>query len=989
MLDKSIGPSSSAPSVLRSADPRATGADPHDVVIRSSSVYLGEAISVSSSGQTVTKSVASTMIVTDRNIEDDLVSVETNRLTPGGLTDTHFGSGQIIDSKFTGVIPVSYGGTGLSTYNPDSLIIGNGPNEMATVDPVAFDPADGRLTIHATSIRFVDPDNSGDYFDLGMSDGVPIISNSTNTLASALTQESVGIAPAVSMLAVDSITDSNAVLAYDVVDEDVDQRSLYLSWYLKSRDYPRDPEEIIAGTDSVSHKAVDITGGGRSGTTLIDTLGPITEYVIRSVADDYRGNVSVSKSLQFQTTEFVEPGIVTVSDLVVESEALYFTASNSPDTSAMVAVAGTFVKPNAYAAINLWDALLTTGFNGLFVANISANAASNVNVGLTQYRDVADLSAAPQTIHENAMYYPFYLLVDAESNASLCNLSPIFNEVSVFWVQEPHFVAPYHLDSVTFAWESSNLPGLDLLSYLGSGPVSAETVLVEGIQLASLSNDGTPFSYLSGTGSPLEHTEEYTLSTVIQQGEGLCNLRHATGRTLDNVAPVFTRFDVSYSSSNPQVHYSAFDKSGITGVPFVVRTAPMADPEPSDVLDATDAIILAESNDTRVFDHIPSHCNAYIYATIQDRASEFGAATDLLADVRSAVQNVPAPLGNPVFYQDDDTHFVIAALNVVDNIPVQADAAVHAFLVLFPEGSVPATVPDLSNLVDPLFSPPEESVADTDAPAWIVPPFFNSNFHADGVEVAWHGWDSSGIETILTYVGSSLVTYDTLALHGEQHSGASNTGLKLSTNNETSGPIAHTSEYTVSVVAVDFSGLHNDVAWFAAKSLDNVAPTMDTFTVAYSGPDADISWAASDASGIAGVHLAQTSEPWNPTPQQVVDNADFVGPASGTTVLSGSPSWCNTYVFGAAEDKASEYGQPDNLLSAVSSFVLNAPSYVNATAFAQTSSKYEVTSTAFDVEADAGVTVYYTVFPHGSEPSTPDSHRTAVLGDTSSSVIHQ
>lgn len=986
MLDKSIGPSSSAPSLLRSSDPRTTGVDPGDVVIRSSTVNIGDSISASIEGQTVSKAVAATMNVTNCNVEDELFSVETNRLTPGGLTDVNFVGGQIIDSKFEGVLPVSYGGTGLSNYDSNVLIIGNGSNEMATVTAMNFDPSTGQLTMDATSIRFVDPDNPDEYIVLGMSNGVPVISNSTDTLSSTVTDVSLGIAPAVSILSVDNITDSNAILTYDVVDDDADQRSLYLSWYLKSQDYPRDPEEIIAGTGSVSYKEVDITSSG-SGSTLIDTLGPITEYVLRGVADDSRGNVSIAKSVEFRTTEFVKPNIVSASNLSVESHALYFTVSNSPDTSPMVAVAGTFVNSNTYTAIDLWDSLLVTGFDGLFVTNIPANTPSNIDVVLTEYRDITDLSLAPKSIQENATYYPFYLLVDAESNASLCNLSPIFNEVSTFWVTEPYFVGPYETDTVTFAWDSSNLPGLELFAYLGSGPVSTETVLAESFQFASLSNSGTTFSNLTNGGSPLVHTEEYVLSTVIQQGEGLCNLRHATGRTLDNVAPVFTHFEVTYSSSNPQVQYAAFDKSGITGVPFVVRTTPMFDPAPSNVLAAPDVIVLSESNDTHVFDHIPSHCNAYVYATIEDRATEYGASNNLLADVSTAVQNIPVALGNTNFYQENDTYFVVAALNLIDNIPVQADASVQGFLVLFPDGSVPATVPALSNLVDPVFSPPRESVVDSNAPVWLVEPFFNSNFHSDGVEIAWYAQDSAGIEKVFTYVGSAPVSYETLVLQGEQYSGASNSGLKLSTNNDTASPITHTSDYIVSVVAVDFSGLCNDVVSFDARSLDTAVPTLDTFTVAYSGCNADITWSASDLSGITAVHLAETSEFWNPTPQDVVDNADFVGGPSGNTVLSATPSWCNTYVFGTAEDKATQYGQPQNLLSTVSSFVLNAPSNVDVNAFSQTVDLYEVTATAFDVEADAGVTVYYTLFPEGSEPLDPESHSNTVFGNTSTSVV--
>ena len=649
MFDHSVGPSAAAPSVVLSRTAPTTGVSPGDVVVKGNVVRIAQCVSVSSTSNAIARVVVDTMMIGGCNVQEELVEVETNRLAPSGIGDANFVVGGLSESKITGEFPVSLGGTGKASFASDGLLVGTGGSTIEGTPTLSFDPDTNKLTLGSGAFRF--EDGSGDHFDLHLATGAPRISSSAGTLQVANLAGPGGIAPSVQGLVVDNETDSNAELHYEVNDEDSDQRSLYIAWYDKATDYPRDAEEIIAGTDAISFKALDVASFS-TGTTIMDSLSPISDYVVRCVADDSRGNVSLPRFLDFRTTEFGAPTIVLVTGLSVGTGGIAFSASNEPDTSDLVAYAGAFLSANALSASDLLDDLTTNGLDGIFTSGVPANTDSNVSVVLTHYRDATNASVP---IEENKTYYPFYLIVDAEANASLCNLEPIFYGNAPVWDVFPQQKSGvFHESQISVEWSASDPSGIaHVYTYVGTQVVSFETLETDGEQHAESTVSGKALLNDNEAGQPIEHTSDYIVTVAAVDSSGLCNIASFDAKTLDNSNPSFTQFDVSSFGTNAMVQWVATDRSGIHEVYLAEKSEAWA-PTPSDV--KSEGVAQGAQASFSILSGTPSWCNTHIFGVAEDNATQYGAANNLLSPVQSHTIFAPAFGTDPAFAQASEPY---------------------------------------------------------------------------------------------------------------------------------------------------------------------------------------------------------------------------------------------------------------------------------------------------------------------------------------------
>ena len=694
MFDHSVGPSSAAPSVRLSESKLAPEARAGDVVFAGAEVTVAGCVTVSAASNHIKRVVAPAMFVGQCNVEHELVLAETDRLTTAGLTDNNFAVGGVSDSKVSGVFPVDLGGTGASSFAGLGILTGTGVGTpLAPTTDLVVDPATLTLAITDGGIRFVDPTDPAINFVLTMANGTPSVSSADGGLSNSnVALARGGVAPSVASLTVTASTDSNADLAYTVRDDDGDQRSLHVAWYDKASDRPRDPEEIASGAGAISNISLDIAGAP-TGTVLLGSLAPISEYVVRCFADDTRGNVSLPKHLDFRTTEFGAPKIALVSALAVGSAGISFSASNEPDTSRLVAYAGAFLVANARTAADLYSELVSAGFGGLFVANVPANTDSNVSVLVDHYRDANDLATAPSPVVENETYYPFYLIVDAESNASLCNLPAIFYGNVPTWNVLPHQTTFYNNNKIEVAWRATDPSGIrGVYTYVGPSPVTYETLVHDGEFHLESSVSAKQLTSNNHGGTNLDHTTAYVVTVAAVDTSGLCNVAYINdARTLDDVAPVFDSFAVvPDGSSNAQVSWTVSDRAGVSNVYLVERKDPWVPPPTSEEVKALHGTAVAIASGTALLDQTPSWCNTFVFAVAEDKATDFGATANLLSFVSNGELRAPSSINAPAFSQSNQA---LAEYKVASaKFDVQLDdslttTSARVYLTLLPPGS--------------------------------------------------------------------------------------------------------------------------------------------------------------------------------------------------------------------------------------------------------------------------------------------------------------
>lgn len=709
MFDHTVGPSTAAPSDSKMVN----GLAADGVLIKGGKIDIVEGMQLSADSNQIRKAVVQVMKVGGCNVETEIILAETDRLTENSIGNSKFADAGITDEKFLGLFPVSLGGTRVNALGP-GLVVGQNttPEKLGSASSIQFDLNSSDLTATSSIVRFLVDSNDASlgHFDLVLDSGFPKVESSTGFPFVADLSGPAGIAPAVHTISVSGATDSNAILNYDVVDQDSDQKFLYVTWYYKLSDYPRDAEEIMTGTDAIGSNAVDISGPGSATSNIIlENLSPISDYVVRCVAEDARGNVSIPKSLDFRTTEFGAPEIVEVAGvgvgLVGLIRGIRFTASNNPDTSDIFAYAGAFLSQNALSAADLFDALVLHGTDGIFVSNIPANTASNVSVVVTKYRD--NITSAAQPISENKTYYPFYLIVDSESNASLCNLDSIYYGNAPTWVTEPKQTTNFRNNKIEVSWQAQDPDsGIQtVLSHVGLGPqpLSYEDLVALVANNETESNPGTVTEKQIPTGSNLEHTTEYVVTVAAVDNSGLCNIKSFSAKTLDDVDPEFSAFSIASSGSNALVSWTAYDKSGISNVYLVEKSESWTSVTAQDIKDDNETFTSTFSTSNTILKGVPSWCNTYVFAVAEDKATDFGAANNLLSPISQGDISVPTFSNIPVnWFTQKSSSYEVEASNfyvITDSNPVASTATVY--FTLFTESQVnPVLTPEAhSNFV--------------------------------------------------------------------------------------------------------------------------------------------------------------------------------------------------------------------------------------------------------------------------------------------------
>ena len=96
---------------------------------------------------------------------------------------------------------------------------------------------------------------------------------------------------------------------------------------------------------------------------------------------------------------------------------------------------------------------------------------------------------------------------------------------------------------------------------------------------------------------------------------------------------------------------------------------------------------------------VPSHCNTYVYAQVQDEAASFGGTANLLSDIVSDI--VEIPVFSTVSVSQSDSEYTIL-LDVAGS--VEPNGPTNFYLALFPENNVPGDAPSLSNDITKLYT---------------------------------------------------------------------------------------------------------------------------------------------------------------------------------------------------------------------------------------------------------------------------------------------
>lgn len=505
-------------------------------------------------------------------------------------------------------------------------------------------------------------------------------------------------------------SDSNIDVQWTVSDPDSDAGTLYLAWYLAGG-VGKTAKEVADGEEALGTLLVDLDAEGYDGDYTISNLLPITEYEVRAVVQDKRGNLSLVNAIDARTTELSAPVVAAVHSFVTSPTYVGFTSSNEPDTSDMLFVAGVLTSPSPA----LTPETVLDNFEKFAFSNIPANADLDIPVLFSVAYDPSDLSAPPVSVVEAVTYYPFVFYQDAESNATL-EFPPQIDNPDVtppFFTSDPVFLSAT-ATTVDVSYAMEDAVGITLTkAYVtlldeGEEPIvvpDATTVLTQG-DTVSASGTVTLENYHStGAAQPLLHTGKYRayIASTDAGTFGTPNVSAVSNVdvvTLDGAEPTIDVLEiVSDGFSNAVVSWEASDEGphGDVSAVHILSTsnALPSNVAPSNVLSNVDTIAFYDSNASATFSNVPAYESTFIYAVAEDTASDFGNGSNLLSAVTSNVMNVPA-FSNPVVFSQSNAsyHVEFADANVdVDAGPVQA------YLVLYKSGDEPTEGAAASNAV--------------------------------------------------------------------------------------------------------------------------------------------------------------------------------------------------------------------------------------------------------------------------------------------------
>lgn len=306
-----------------------------DTLIRAANVNIKNAISITGAGQFIKNANINKLTISSCNIASELIKAETSRIGPTNqVSNIHFTDRSITDAKFSGIVPVTLGGTGLANVSSGSILSGSYVSQTVANVISTANVTNTSVKFDGMGLRFVD-DNSNVFTLTTNSTGL-LISNSNAMLQSYLSDSSMGVPPSISNIQVLQTSDTTVRVGVSVVDSDADMRYLYLGWSSSQNAIPQDHETIVSGTGFLSNIVVPVPLNSSSHTYVIDipNLVKRTDYTIQAFVDDIRGNVSVPFMFDIRTQDVDIP--IFASFVVSCSNAIVKVDWNADDVGGLV-----------------------------------------------------------------------------------------------------------------------------------------------------------------------------------------------------------------------------------------------------------------------------------------------------------------------------------------------------------------------------------------------------------------------------------------------------------------------------------------------------------------------------------------------------------------------------------------------------------------------------------------------------------------------------
>lgn len=394
---------------------RTTEVSVGDTIIRASNIAIEDVMFVSDRGQFINNATVTTLQISGCNISSELIKAETGRIGPNNkVSDIHFEDASIIDSKFDGVIPVSLGGTGLSSIVSGSVLSGNYGNPTTVNSIPTMNVTGNRIRFNGMGLRFVDSD--ANVFTLTTDSTGIHVSNLDSSLKGYISDDSMGVPPSISNITLLQTTDTTVRVEFYLIDTDADMRALYVAWSPTSVTRPEDHEFIMSGEVFISNLRVPISSTTSTHTTIVEipNLVKRTDYTLQTFVDDYRGNVSAPYMFDFRTQDVDIP--IFQSFVVSCSDAIVNVAWNAVDLGGLIT--NVYLKQSTTIESSLTPSIVKNTATFVSSASISdTNLANTPSWCNTFVYGVAEDNASTYGQAQN-------LLSDISSNAIMVPVIP-------------------------------------------------------------------------------------------------------------------------------------------------------------------------------------------------------------------------------------------------------------------------------------------------------------------------------------------------------------------------------------------------------------------------------------------------------------------------------------------------------------------------------------------------------------------------------------
>jgi hypothetical protein len=450
---------------MASTLPRTTDVSVGDTVIRAKTVNIKNAVYVTGTGQFIKNANINKLTISGCNIASELIKAETSRVTPTNqVSNIHFTDRSITDAKFSGIIPVTLGGTGLANVSAGSILSGSYVSQTIVNVVSAVNVNNTSVRFDGMGLRFVD-DNSNVFTLTTNSTGL-IISNSNSMLQSYLSDSSMGVPPSISNIQVLQTSDTTVRVGVSVVDSDADMRYLYLGWSSSQNSIPQDHETIMSGAGFLSNIIVPVPLNYSSHTSVVDipNLVKRTDYTIQAFVDDIRGNVSVPFMFDIRTQDVDIPifssFVVSCTNAVVKVDwnavdegglvtNVYLKQSSTPltQTPLQVKSGATFTTTLSNSTINLTN---TPSWCNTYVYGVAEDNASTYGQASNLLSEVSSgaitVPVIPGSMTRN------YTNANSNSNGYMVNMSSISSVTSMTNTIKVY----YTLFPQTYSWNNTD-----------------------------------------------------------------------------------------------------------------------------------------------------------------------------------------------------------------------------------------------------------------------------------------------------------------------------------------------------------------------------------------------------------------------------------------------------------------------------------------------------------------------------------------------------